>query len=223
MKYYTLIAKKELLSMLSIDETKSLLQVFRIINALNYHMNLLKKYETGRKTMYSAYNKLEETYILASTIKESIKVLFGDGKVIFNLDNKITDENLRKTCIERKNYYDLYKTDKNLKFLEYIRNTFSYHFSSDIYNDTVTEGESKENKVIGITRSYKNGDMFYSILVDIMIKKIEKYLSENKINMEVENYLYSVVYKEAVDIYKLANSLAANICRGNTEKRKDVF
>jgi hypothetical protein len=223
MKYYTLTAKGELFSKLNVNETRNLLQLLRILNALRYHMNLLKKYSTNRLTIYSTYNKLEETYILASIIKESIKELFGNGKVIDDLSNIITDNSIKCACNDKKKYYDQYKTNTDLMFLDYLRNTFSFHFSKEIYDDIISDGENKKDVIVGISKSYKNGDMFYSIINDIMLMKIEEYIHKHNIDKKVEEYLFDVVYGEAISIYKFTNKVAASICKGYMKKIKTAF
>jgi len=220
-EYISAFLKKEFLSSLSAKELKALSQLFRVQNSLTYHMVKLTESHKGKKTLLSVFQQVEETFILASMIREAMKELFGAGKCLGILENRVTSSSIVSALRAKETYYSGYKSEINLKFLGMIRNEFSFHLKKSIYDGNITDGDAKDDMHILVSFDETNGSIVYVPPVNAALFQVEKFVKEHGISESPEAYLFDCVHGETIELFQFVNSFVADVIKGNVYKKKE--
>lgn len=211
--------KKEATDIFNPTEIAAIFQLFRILNALNYHLGLIVEIQKTENNLYNVFAKLEEMYIIASSIKESIKVLYGKSGIFIKLYRFIGDDEVKAECEDNRSYYDGYRTNTNLLLLELIRNHFSFHFRDTIYEGFIREGESQQDLKIGISKSNMLSHSLYLAPVDSMLNRINRFIVERKLSKVPDQLLSEVINEEIERVYKNINDVLKCVLRDKVETR----
>jgi hypothetical protein len=174
-----------------------------------------------RKPLLSAFQQIEETFILASMIREAMKELFGAGNCLGILEKRITSPSIVSTLRAKETYYSGYKTEINLKFLDMIRNEFSFHLKKSIYDGNITDGDAKDDMHICVSLDRTNRSIVYVPPVKAALFKVDKFVKEHGIPEDPETYLFDCVHDETIGLFQFVNSFVADVIKGNAYKKKE--
>jgi hypothetical protein len=222
-EYISAYLKKDFLSSLSADESKSLCQLFRVQNALTYHMTQLTESHKDQKTLLTVYQEIEETFILASLIREAMKQLFGNGKCLAILENHIESTSVIEDLRSKEAYYAGYKTEINLIFLDMIRNEFSFHFKKSIYDENIRDGVAKEDMHILVSLDETHKGTVYVPSINAALFQVERFVNENNITEAPDNYLYNCVYNETLSLFNFVGTFVREVVKGHCYKKIESF
>ena len=224
MEYIAVYIKKDFLTTLSVGEMKALFQLLRVQNSLNYHMVKLTESHKDGKNLHSVFQQIEETFIIASMIKEAIKDLFGKGKCLDTLGNLIHTPSIISEQHSLGRYYDDFKTEVNLKFLEMVRNDFSFHFKKSIYDKQITDGTATDDMLLSVSLDETNRSIIYMNPTNAMLDQVRRFFEVHNINpFPVEKYLFDVVYNETIRLYQFVNRFISEVLKGHAYKKKKEF
>jgi len=183
-------------------------------------MGKLIESHKGKKTLLSVFQQVEETFILASMIREAMKELFGPGKCLCILEKKVTSSGIVSALRAKKTYYSGYKSEINLKFLDMIRNEFSFHLKKSIYDGNITDGDAKDDLHILVSLDETNASIVYIPPVNAALFQVEKFVKEHGISEPPETYLFDCVHDETIGLFKFVNSFVADLIKGNVYNKK---
>jgi hypothetical protein len=151
-------------------EMISFMQLLRIINALRFQMALLLHTKDEKDRLFRLRSQLEICAILASSFKEAAKEFYNN---LFKTLGPLSDEKELKNALTE---YDIktrnYKDDEVLQIIDYIRNNFSFHMKSRLFDNYIVEGDAKEDMLIGIAKSERIIDQCFLKAYDALIFQI---------------------------------------------------
>ena len=221
-EYIVFYLKKEFLNSVSVEELKALFQLLRVQNSLTYHMTKLTECHTAQKTVLSDFQEIEETFILASNIREAMKQLFGDGNCLGLLENRVTSSGVVTALRAKETYYAGYKTELNLRFLDMIRNQFSFHLKKSIYDGNITDGDAKQDIHIAMSLDETRGSsIVYLPPVKSAIDQVATFVKENNISETPDEYLFNCVQHETLGLFEFVNTFVAEVVNGNLYTKKE--
>lgn len=192
----------------------------RVLNAIIYHLRNYERNQLEKDNIYRTYANLEEGYILASVIREGINALFGKEYRIKKIIPLIKDVNLVKEIIERKKYYDNYKSELSLRCIFKIRNDYSFHLKESIYIDSINEGIAKNDLRVAVSLTNMNRDIIYQPPSDCILNDMHLFLQNNGEEDSIE-YLYKTINMEANSIYELLNNVLNAVIGANSYITKE--
>jgi hypothetical protein len=217
-KYLTAYIERDFIDQLSKKEFIALSQIFRVLNSLSYHMVKLVEAHKRVRNLISVYQQIEETLLIASVIRESMKALFGPHGALYVLDKRLNEASIRTELSALIDYYAKYEIEPRLKFLDMIRNKFSYHFDDKIFHDFISDGPATQDLRISAGLDARNENMLYLLPVDWGLAQIGRFIDEHKIAEAPDRYLFNTVHDEAMRLYEFLNHFVASILRGHGKK-----
>ncbi|MBA4389719.1 MAG: hypothetical protein C0399_02125, partial [Syntrophus sp. (in: bacteria)] len=123
-------------------------QLLRIINALRFQMTLLLSTKDEKDRVFQLRSQVEIYAVMAGLFKEATKEFFNN---LFKVLEPLSDKKQLKQTL---NEYDArtrnYRNDEVLHIIDYIRNNFSFHMKSKLFEDFIVEGNAKKDMLIGI-------------------------------------------------------------------------
>jgi hypothetical protein len=202
---------------LSKREMISFLQLLRIINALRFQMSLLRHTMDEGNRLFRLRAQVEIYTILASSFKEAVKEFYNHlFKILGPLsDEKVLKDTLIGYSIKTKNY----KSDEVLNIIDYIRNNFSFHMSSQLFANFIIEGDAKEDMLIGIARSEKVIDQCFLKAYDALIFQVTEMAKSLTDKSKIIEWLFDNILREADYFCELLEKFGGSIVKKYGGKR----
>jgi len=222
-EYISAYLKKDFVTSLSAEEMKAIFQLLRVQNSLTYHLLRLVETHEGERTIVSGFQQVEETFIIASVIREAMKELFGSGRAFHTLKGRIMVVEVATKLTSLEAYYLRFKTEVNLLFLDMIRNQFSFHFKKDIYEGNIIDGTATTDMQISISLGEKNQNIVYVAPVNSAFFQVVQFIKKHNIASQPDKYLFDTVYYEAISLYEFINAFVADIVKGNAFKKTESY
>jgi N-acetylglutamate synthase len=179
---------------LSKREMISLMQLLRITNALRFQMSLLLHTIDEDNRLFRLRAQVEIYTILASSFTEAVKEFYNH---LFEILGPLSDEKeLKDKLNEYGNKAKDYKNDEILQIIDYIRNKFSFHMDSKLFDNYIIEGDAKKDMLIGIERSEKSIDQCFLKAYDALIFQVEKMAKSLTDKSKIIDWLFDNILKE---------------------------
>ncbi|MFH2119087.1 MAG: hypothetical protein ABIJ25_01660 [Pseudomonadota bacterium] len=155
--------------------------------------------------------------ILASSFTEAVKEFYNHlFKILGPLsDEKVLKDTLTGYGIKTKNY----KSDEVLQIIDYIRNNFSFHMSSQLFANFIIEGDAKEDMLIGIARSEKIIDQCYLKAYDALIFQVTEMAKSLTDKSKIIEWLFDNILREADYFCELLEKFGGSIVKKYGGKR----
>jgi len=202
---------------LSKREMIACMQMLRIISALRFQLSLLLHTKDEKDKLFQLRAQLEIYSIIASSYKEATKEFFNN---LFETLKTISEET---ELINELAEYDAktrnFKDDEVLSIIDYIRNNFSFHISSKLFDNFVTENEAKEDKLIGITRSEKVIDQCFLPAYDALIFQVSVLAKSLTDKDKIVEWLFDSILHEVDYFCHLLEKFAGSIMKKYGVKR----
>lgn len=155
-EYLEVYLPKDAQNQLAKREMLAIMQLLRITNALRFQIGLLLHTTSEKDRPFRLRAQLEIYAILASSFKEATKEFYNAlFKILAPLsgETQLLDELTEYDKKTRK-----YKDNEVLKIIDYIRNNFSFHIRSGLFDQYIVEGDARKDLLIDIAKSEKIGD-----------------------------------------------------------------
>lgn len=176
-------------------EMIAFMQLLRIINALRFQMALLLHTKDEKDRLFRLRSQLEIYAILASSFKEAAKEFYNN---LFKTLGPLSDEKELKDALTE---YDIktrdYKDDEVLRIIDYIRNNFSFHIKSQLFDNYIIEGDAKEDMLIGIAKSEKIIDQCFLKAYDALIFQVSGMAKSLTDKSKIIDWLFDNILHEA--------------------------
>lgn len=208
---YEIYLTKQGQNKLTKREVIAFLQLLRIINALRFQMSLLLHTKDEKDGLFRLRSQMEIYAIMASSFKESVKEFYNN---LFKTLGPLSD---KKEVKEALTEYDKktrnFKDDEVLNIIDYIRNNFSFHISSNLFHNYVIEGEAKEDMLIGIAKSDKLIDQCYLKAYDALIVQIGGMSKSVTDKSKIIDWLFDNILRETDYFCDLIDKLGGSIIK----------
>jgi hypothetical protein len=209
--YVEMYLTKEGLNNLTKPQMITILQLLRITNALRFQMSLLLHTMDEKDRLFRLRSQLEIYAILASSFKEASKEFYNN---LFKVLRPLSEESeLLNALVE----YDIktrnYKDDEVLRLIDYIRNNFSFHIRSGIFDNYIVEGDAKEDMIIGIAKSEKVVDWCFLKAYDALIFQVSEMAKSPMDKAKIPDWLFDKILHEADYFCKLLEKFAGSILK----------
>lgn len=176
---------------------------------------LLTKDEKGG--LFRLRSQLEIYAILASSFKEAAKEFYNN---LFKILGPLSDEKEVKDALTK---YDTktrnYKDDEVLQIIDYIRNNFSFHIKSELFDNYIIEGDAKEDMLIGIAKSEKIIDQCFLKAYDALIFQLTKMAKSLTDKSKILDWLFDNILREADYFCDLLEKFGGSIVKKYGGKR----
>jgi hypothetical protein len=216
-EYLEMYLTKDAQNKLAKREMVAIMQLLRITNALRFQMGLLL-HTTGEKDrLFRLRAQLEIYAILASSFKESTKEFYNNlFKILGPLsgETQLLDE---LTDYDRKT--QKYKDDEVLKIIDYIRNNFSFHIKSGLFDKYIVDGDAKEDLLIGIAKSEKIGDWCFLKAYDALISQVSEMAESLTDKSKIMDWLFKKILHETDYFCALLEKFAGSIMKKYGDKK----
>jgi hypothetical protein len=145
--------------------------------------------------LFQLRSRLEVYAILASSFKEAAKEFYNNlFKILEPLsDNKQLKDALTEYDVRTRNYKD----DEVLQIIDYIRNNFSFHMKSKLFEDFIIEGNAKEDMLIGVAKSEKIIDCCFLPAYDALIFQVSRMAKSLTDKSKILDWLFDNTLREA--------------------------
>ena len=198
-------------------EMIAFMQLLRIINALRFQMALLLHTKDEKDRLFRLRSQLEIYAILASSFKEAAKEFYNN---LFKTLGPLSDEKELKDALTE---YDIktrnYKDDEVLQIIDYIRNNFSFHIKSQLFDNYIIEGDAKEDMLIGIAKSEKIIDQCFLKAYDALIFQVSGMAKSLTDKSKIIDWLFDNILHEADYFCDLLEKLGGSIIKKYGGKR----
>jgi hypothetical protein len=215
--YFEIYLTKQGQNNLAKREMIALMQLLRIINALRFQMALLLHTRDEKGRLYQLRSQLEIYAILASSFKEAAKEFYNN---LFKILRPLSEEEELKDALTK---YDTktrnYKDDEVLQIIDYIRNNFSFHIKSELFDNYIIEGDAKEDMLIGIAKSEKIIDQCFLKAYDALIFQLTKMAKSLTDKSKILDWLFDNILHEADYFCDLLEKFAGSIVKKYGGKR----
>jgi hypothetical protein len=202
---------------LSKREMVAIMQLLRIITALRFQTSLFLPFKEEKHLVFKLRAQMEISAILASSFKEAAKEFFNN---LFKILSRLSDEEDLKRELSA---YD--QKTKNFKdggvhqIVDYIRNNFSFHMSSDLFKDYVTEDNAIADMLIGIALSERIGDCLFTKGYDALIFQITKMAENISEKTKIPDWLMENIVRETDYFCDLLEKFGGSIVKKYGVKR----
>ena len=112
-----------------------------------------------------------------------------------------------------------YKNDEVLQIIDYIRNNFSFHMSSQLFDNFIIEGDAKEDILIGIARSEKIMDQCFLKAYDALIFQVTEIAKSLTDKSKILDWLFDNILREADYFCDLLEKFGGSIAKKYGAKR----
>lgn len=215
--YFEIYLTKQGQNNLPKREMIALMQLLRIINALRFQMALLLDTKDEKGRLFRVRSQLEIYAILASSFKEAVKEFYNN---LFKILGPLSDEKELKDALTK---YDTktrnYKDDEVLQIIDYIRNNFSFHIKSELFDNYIIEGDAKEDMLIGIAKSDKIIDQCFLKAYDALIFQLTKMAKSLTDKSKILDWLFDNILHEADYFCDLLEKFGGSIVKKYGGKR----
>jgi len=198
-------------------EMIALMQLLRIINTLRFQMAMLLHTKDETDRLFQIRSQLEIYAILASSFKEAVKEFYNN---LFKILRPLSDEKELKDALTK---YDTktrnYKDDEVLQIIDYIRNNFSFHIKSQLFDNYIIEGDAKEDMLIGIAKSEKIIDQCFLKAYDALIFQVTKMAKSLTDKSKILDWLFDNIREEVDYFCDLLEKLGGSIVKKYGGKR----
>jgi len=175
-------------------EMIALMQLLRIINTLRFQIGLLFHTKDETERLFRIRSQLEIYAILASSFKEAVKEFYNN---LFKILGPLSEEKELKDALTK---YDTktrnYKDDEVLRIIDYIRNNFSFHIKSQLFDNYIIEGDAKEDMLIGIAKSEKIIDQCFLKAYDALIFQVTEMAKSLTDKSKILDWLFDNIGQE---------------------------
>jgi hypothetical protein len=215
--HFELFLTKQGLNRLKKEEVIAFVQLLRIINLLRFQMALLIYTKDEKDNLFQLRSKVEIYAGMASLFKEATKEFFNN---LFKVLEPLSD---KKQLKKNLNEYDVrtrsYKNDEVLQIIDYIRNNFSFHIKSKLFEDFIVDGEAKQDMLIGIARSEKIIDRCFLAAYDALIFQVSRMAKSLEDKSKILEWLFDNVFRETNYFCDLLEKFGASIIKKYGGKR----
>jgi len=199
------------------SEMIALMQLLRIINALRFQMTLLLHTKDEKDRFFRFRARLEIYALLASAFKEAAKEFYNN---LFKTLGPLSDEKELKDALTE---YDIktrnYKDDEVLQIIDYIRNNFSFHIKSQLFDNYIIEDDAKEDMVIGIATSEKIIDQCFLKVYEALIFQVSRMAKSLTDKSKIIDWVFDNILHEADYFCDLLEKLGGSIIKKYGGKR----
>lgn len=207
--HFELFLTKDGQNTLKKNEMIAFVQLLRIINALRFQMALLLHTKDEKDKLFRLRAQVEIYAVMASLFKEATKEFFNNlFKVLEPLSNK---NQLKKALVD----YDVktknYKNDEVLLIIDYIRNNFSFHIKSKLFENYIVEGDAKKDMLIGIAKSEKIIDTCFLTAYDALIFQVGSMAKSLEDKSKILDWLFDNILRETNYFCDLLEKLGGSI------------
>jgi hypothetical protein len=215
--HFELLLTRQGQNKLKKHELVAFLQLLRIINTLRFQMALLLHTKDENDKLFRLRSQIEIYAVMASLFKEATKEFFNK---LFKILEPLSDKKqLKKTLNEYGVRTSNYKNDEVLNIIDYIRNNFSFHMKSKLFEDYIVEGEAKKDMLIGIARSEKIIDSCFLAAYDALIFQVSRLANSLEDKSKIFDWLFDNIFYEANFFCDLLEKLGASIIKKYGAKR----
>jgi hypothetical protein len=180
-------------------------------------MALLLHTKDENDKLFRLRSQIEIYAVMASLFKEATKEFFNK---LFKILEPLSDKKqLKKTLNEYGVRTSNYKNDEVLNIIDYIRNNFSFHMKSKLFEDYIVEGEAKKDMLIGIARSEKIIDSCFLAAYDALIFQVSRLANSLEDKSKIFDWLFDNIFYEANFFCDLLEKLGASIIKKYGAKR----
>lgn len=198
-------------------EMISFMQLLRIVNALRFQMALLLPTRDEKDKLFRLRSQLEIYAILASSFKEATKEFFNN---LFKTLKPLSDEKeLKNELVEYDTKTRNFQDDEVLNIINYIRNNFSFHISSKLFNNYVIESDAKEDMLIGIARSEKIIDQCFLPAYEALIFQVSGLAKSLTDKGQIVDWLFENIHHEVDYFCDLLEKFGGSIIKKYGGKR----
>lgn len=198
-------------------ELIAIMQLLRIINALRFQMGLLLHTKDEKDKLFRLRSELEIFSILAGSFKEAIKEFYNN---LFKILGPLSDEKeLKKVLMEYDTKTRYFKENEVLFIIDYIRNSFSFHIKSELFNNYIIEDDAKEDMLIGIAKSTRIIDWCFLKAYDALIFQVSGMAKSLIDKTKITDWLFENIMREANYFCDLLENFAGSIVKKYGEKR----
>lgn len=202
---------------LSKREMIAFMQLLRIVNALRFQMTLLLPTRDEPDRLFQLRAQLEIYLIIASSFKEATKEFFNN---LFKTLKTLSEET---ELINKLSEYDTktknFKNDEVLNIIDYIRNNFSFHISSNLFKDYITENNANEDMLIGIARSEMIIDQCFLPAYNALIFHVSGLAKSLTDKDEIIDWLFDKIFHEVDYFCDLLEKFGGSIIKKYGGKR----
>jgi hypothetical protein len=195
----------------------AIMQLLRIINALRFQWTLLLHTKDEKDGLFRLRSQLEIYAILASLFKEAAKEFYNN---LFKTLVPLSDEKELKDALTE---YDIktrnYKNDEVLQIFDYIRNNFSFHIKSQLFENYIIEGEAKDDMLIGIATSEKIIDQCFLEAYKALIFQVSGMAKSLTDKSKIIDWLFDNIRDEADYFCDLLEKFGGSIIKKYGGKR----
>jgi hypothetical protein len=180
-------------------------------------MTLLLATKEEKDSLFRLRSQVEIYAVMASLFKEATKEFFNNQ---FKVLQSISDGKQLKQAL--KEYDDRtrdYKTDEVLNIIDYIRNNFSFHMKSKLFEGYIVDGDAKKDMLIGISKSGKLIDTCYLGAYDAFIFQIAKMADSLEDKNKVLEWLFDRVFNETHYFCDLLEKFGGSVIKKYGGKR----
>lgn len=202
---------------LSKREMISLMQLLRITNAIRFQMSLLLHTIDEENRLFRLRAQVEIYTILASSFTEAVKEFYNH---LFKILGPLSDENELKDILSG---YGIkvrdYKSDEVLQIIDYIRNNFSFHMSSQLFANYIVDGDAEKDMLIGIAKSEKIIDQCFLKAYDALIFQVDKMAKSLTDKSKIIDWLFDNILKETGYFCGLLEKFSGSIIKKYCSKK----
>jgi hypothetical protein len=195
----------------------SLMQLLRIINTLRFQMTLLLQTVSENDKLFQLRSQVEIYAILASSFTEAVKEFYNN---LFKTLRPLSDEEGMKDALAKyKIKIEDRKNDEALQIIEYIRNNFCFHISSELFKNFVNEDDAKKDVRIGIAKSEKISDFCFLSVYDALIFEVTRMVKSRVDQEQTADWLFTTILSEADYFCNLLENFGGSIIKKYGYKR----
>jgi len=202
---------------LKTPEMVALMQLLRIVNALRFQMTLLLATKEEKHSLFRLRSQLEIYAVMASLFKEATKEFFNNQfKVLQSISE---DKQLKLALKEYDDRTRAYKNDEVLNIIDYIRNNFSFHMKSKLFEDYIVDGQANKDMLIGISISGALIDTCYIGAYDAFIFQISRMAESLEDKSKVLEWLFDKIFNETHYFCDLLEKFGGSVVKKYGGKR----
>jgi hypothetical protein len=216
-EYIEVLLTKKGQNDLSKREMIAVMQLLRITNALRFQIGLLLHTKDEKDKLFQLRSQIEIYSIIASSFKEATKEFYNN---LFKILGPLSDEEeLKNKLAEHDSRTREYKEDEVLFIIDYIRNNFSFHIKSRLFDNYIIEGDAKEDMRIGIAKSEKIIDWCFLKSYDALIFQVSGMAKSLMDKSKITDWLFDNIIRETDYFCDLLEKFSGSILKKYGGKR----
>jgi len=180
-------------------------------------MTLLLATKDERDNLFRLRSQVEIYAVMAGLFKEATKEFFNNQfKVLQPLSD---EEQLEKSLKAYDDRTRNYMNEEVLRIIDYIRNNFSFHMKSGLFEDYIVDRKAEKDMLIGISKSGTRIDTCFLSAYDAFIFQISRMAESLEDKSKVLDWLFDKILNETDTFCNLLENFGGSIIKKYGGKR----